>query len=63
MLTDRNQSLAKEVDNLGGALHAAQSSDKFVQNPSKAHIASLSIKGQPAVDEIETLTARRHLMK
>ena len=63
MLRGRNQSLASEVDNLSGALQAAQSSTQLVQNQSKAHIASLSLRSQPAVDEITTHTARIDLKK
>ena len=63
MLRGKNQFLAGEVENLNGALRAAQSSTQFVKHRSQAHIASLSIKSQSAVDEIETLTARIDLMK
>ena len=59
----RNQTLPSEVDQLSGALQAAQSSTQFVQNQSQAHIASLAFRSQSAVDENATLTARIDLMK
>ena len=63
MLRGQNQCLTIDVQKLSGALEAAQSSTRFVHSQAQAHVASVSHKGQSAVDESESFNSKIDVMK